>query len=127
MMSIVNEIKGFVATVLKDLYQFDVAKQDLTINSTKPEFEGDYTLVMFGFIKQLKKSPDQLGSEIGDALLKANPAIFTAHNTIKGFLNLTVADTYWLNFLQTNYAVPKFGSSPANGKKVPVAQPCDAQ
>ncbi|HRA12399.1 MAG TPA: arginine--tRNA ligase, partial [Chitinophagaceae bacterium] len=117
-MSIVNEIKGFVATVLKDLYQFDVAKQDLTINSTKPEFEGDYTLVMFGFIKQLKKSPDQLGSEIGDALLKANPAIFTAHNTIKGFLNLTVADTYWLNFLQTNYAVPKFGSSPANGQKV---------
>lgn len=118
MMSIVNEIKGFVATVLKDLYQFDVAKQDLTINSTKPEFEGDYTLVMFGFIKQLKKSPDQLGSEIGDALLKANPAIFTAHNTIKGFLNLTVADTYWLNFLQANYAVPKFGSSPANGQKV---------
>jgi len=117
-MSIVNEIKGFVATVLKDLYQFDVAKQDLTINSTKPEFEGDYTLVMFGFIKQLKKSPDQLGSEIGDALLKANPAIFTAHNTIKGFLNLTVADTYWLNFLQANYAVPKFGSSPANGQKV---------
>ena len=118
MMSIVNEIKGFVATVLKDLYQFDVAKQDLTINSTKPEFEGDYTLVMFGFIKQLKKSPDQLGSEIGDALLKENPAIFTAHNTIKGFLNLTVADTYWLNFLQANYAVPKFGSSPANGQKV---------
>ncbi|MBK8605460.1 MAG: arginine--tRNA ligase [Chitinophagaceae bacterium] len=117
-MSIVNEIKGFVATVLKDLYQFDVAKQDLTINSTKPEFEGDYTLVMFGFIKQLKKSPDQLGSEIGDALLKANPAIFTAHNTIKGFLNLTVADAYWLDFLQKNYAETKFGSSPANGQKV---------
>jgi len=119
-MSIVNEIKGFVATVLKDLYQFEVAENDLTINTTKPEFEGDYTLVMFSFIKQLKKSPEQLGSEIGDALLKANPAIFTAHNTIKGFLNLTVADTYWLNFLQTNYAVPKFGSSPANGKKVMV-------
>ena len=118
MMSIVNEIKGFVATVLKDLYQFDVAKQDLTINSTKPEFEGDYTLVMFGFIKQLKKSPDQLGSEIGDALLKENPAIFTAHNTIKGFLNLTVADAYWLDFLQKNYAETKFGSSPANCQKV---------
>ncbi len=119
-MSIVNEIKGFVVTVLKDLYRFDVAEQDLTINSTKPEFEGDYTLVMFSFIKQLKKSPEQLGSEIGEALVKANPEVFTAHNTIKGFLNLTVSDKYWLIFLQTNYAAPKFGSSPANGQKVMV-------
>ena len=119
-MSIVNEIKGFVAIVLKDLYQFDVAEQDLTINITKPEFEGDYTLVMFSFIKQLKKSPEQLGNEIGEALVKVNPEVFTAHNTIKGFLNLTVADTYWFNFLHSNYAQPKFGSSPANGQKVMV-------
>ncbi|MEO7529654.1 MAG: arginine--tRNA ligase [Chitinophagaceae bacterium] len=119
-MSIVIEIKRFVTTVLKDLYEFDVAEQDLTINSTKPEFEGDYTLVMFSFIKQLKKSSEQLGSEIGEALLKANPEIFTAHNTIKGFLNLTVSDKYWLDFLQKNYAAPTFGSSPANGQKVMV-------
>lgn len=119
-MSIVLEIKKIIAKTLKELYDFDVAEQDLTINSTKPEFEGDYTLVMFSFIKQLKKSPEQLGNEIGEALLKANPAVFTAHNTIKGFLNLTVADSYWLNFLQINYAEPKFGSNPANGQKVMV-------
>lgn len=119
-MSIVLEIKKIIAKTLKELYDFDVAEQDLTINSTKPEFEGDYTLVMFSFIKQLKKSPEQLGNEIGEALVKANSEVFTAHNTIKGFLNLTVSDSYWLNFLRTNYAKAKFGSSPANGQKVMV-------
>ena len=54
-MSIVLEIKKIIAKTLKELYDFDVAEQDLTINSTKPEFEGDYTLVMFSFIKPLKK------------------------------------------------------------------------
>lgn len=119
-MSIVLEIKKIIAKTLKELYDFDVAEQDLTINSTKPEFEGDYTLVMFSFIKQLKKSPEQLGNEIGEALVKANSEVFTAHNTIKGFLNLTVSDSYWLNFLRTNYAKAKFGSSPGNGQKVMV-------
>ena len=95
-------------------------EQELTINKTKPEFEGDYTLVLFSFVKQLRKSPEQLGNEIGEALLKASPDIFTAHNVIKGFLNLTIADNYWINFLKTNYAVPTFGSKPANGQKVMV-------
>lgn len=119
-MSIVNEIKGLVGTVIKDLYQVEVPQQNLTINSTKPEFEGDYTLVMFAFVKQLKKSPEQLGSEIGEALVKNNPDVFTSHNTIKGFLNLTVADKYWLNFLNKNFADVKFGAAPSNGKKVMV-------
>jgi len=119
-MSIVHEIKPLIAKELKNLYQQDFAASDLTINITKPEFEGDYTLVLFSFVKQLKRSPEQLGVEIGEALVKANPDIFTAHNVIKGFLNLTVADSYWINFLQKNYADAKFGSRPANGQKVMV-------
>jgi arginyl-tRNA synthetase len=119
-MSIVNEIKPLVVTELKNLYGQHFQEADLTINNTKPEFEGDYTLVLFSFVKQLKKSPEMLGNEIGEALVKANPIIFTAHNVIKGFLNLTISDNYWLNFLQTNYAEPKFGYKPANGQKVMV-------
>ena len=119
-MSIVNQVKPLVVKALKDLYGQDFSEQELTINTTKPEFEGDYTLVLFSFVKQLKKSPEQLGSEIGEALVKANPDIFTAHNVIKGFLNLTVADNYWLSFLHKNYADTKFGSKPANGQKVMV-------
>lgn len=119
-MSIVNQIKPLVVTALKNLYGQDFTEAELTINTTKPEFEGDYTLVLFSFVKQLKKSPEQLGSEIGEALLSANPQIFTAHNVIKGFLNLTVSDSYWIQFLQTNYSDQKFGSKPANGQKVMV-------
>ncbi len=119
-MSIVIEIKTHIAKALKDLFDVEVAEQSLTINTTKPEFEGDYTLVMFSFIKELKKSPEDLGAAIGKALETTNPEIFTAHNTIKGFLNLTIADTYWLSFLEKNYANQQFGSSPANGKKVMV-------
>ena len=119
-MSIVSQIKPLVVKALKGLYGQDFTEQELTINTTKPEFEGDYTLVLFSFVKQLKKSPEQLGNEIGEALAKASPDIFTAHNVIKGFLNLTVADNYWIDFLQTNYTQPKFGSKPANGQKVMV-------
>lgn len=119
-MSIVTEIKAKVAIVLKELYGYEATQTELTINSTKPEFEGDYTLVLFSFVKQLKKSPEQLGNEIGEVLIKANPLLFTGYNVIKGFLNLTVADSYWISFLQSNYNQPRFGSKPANGQKVMV-------
>jgi arginyl-tRNA synthetase len=119
-MSIVSRIKPLVVRELKNLYGQDFNESDLTISTTKPEFEGDYTLVLFSFVKQLKKSPEQLGAAIGEALVKANPEIFTAHNVIKGFLNLTISDNYWIHFLQTNFAVPTFGFKPANGQKVMV-------
>jgi arginyl-tRNA synthetase len=119
-MSIVLEIKVKVAAVLKELYGFETTDTELTINSTKPEFEGDYTLVLFSFVKQLKKSPEQLGNEIGEALVKASPELFTGFNVIKGFLNLTVADNYWINFLQSNYQQPRFGFKSPSGQKVMV-------
>ncbi len=116
-MSIVSQIKPLVVKELKNLYGQDFNESDLTINTTKPEFEGDYTLVLFSFVKQLKKSPEQLGAEIGEALVNANPDIFTAHNVIKGFLNLTISDNYWIDFLQTNFAAPKFGLNQPTGKR----------
>jgi arginyl-tRNA synthetase len=119
-MSIVNEIKSKVAESLKDLYGFDANEQELTINQTKPEFEGDYTVVLFSLVKQLKKTPEQLGNELGESLLKNNQDIFTAYNVIKGFLNLSVADSYWIDFLDSNYALPKFGLKNPNSKKVMV-------
>jgi arginyl-tRNA synthetase len=119
-MSIVNEIKPLIVSTLKELYNYEAQEAELTFNTTKPEFEGDYTLVLFSFVKQLKKSPEALGAEIGEALTKNYPAIFTASNVIKGFLNLTISYNYWINFLQTNYTSSSFGSKAANGKKVMV-------
>lgn len=119
-MSIVKEIKPLIAAVLKDHYGFSTGETDLTINTTKPEFEGDYTLVLFSYVKQLKKSPEQLGNEIGDALIKAHPQLFVAYNVIKGFLNLTISDDYWRQFLKTNYNNQQFGFGQSKNQKVMV-------
>lgn len=119
-MSIVHDIKGKVVKSLKDLYGMDFNENDLTVNLTKPEFEGDYTLVLFSFVKQLKKSPELLGKEIGESLISRDPGLFTAFNVIKGFLNLTIADGYWVNFLQHHYADRQIGRKPANGQRIVV-------
>jgi len=119
-MSIVSRIKPLVVQALCDLYKQAFTEADLTINSTKPEFEGDYTLVLFSFVKLLKKSPEQLGNEIGEALVKNNPDLISRYNVIKGFLNLTITDAYWTEVLQSNYDKAKFGFKSPNGQKVMV-------
>ena len=114
-MSIVMQIKPLVVKALKELYNFDIEEADLTINTTKPEFEGDYTVVLFSFIKSLKRSPEQIGKELGDHLTSQHATIFHAYNVIKGFLNLVISNDYWINFLQTNFLATQFGVKPSNG------------
>lgn len=117
-MSIVSTLKPIVTRTLKDLYGQDIPEADLTINITKPEFEGDYTIVLFSFVKSLRKSPEQLGNELGAALTRENPLLFPAYNVIKGFLNLTISDQYWTSFLETNFSRKDFGRLPSNSQKV---------
>jgi arginyl-tRNA synthetase len=117
-MSVEKMIRTAAAASLKSLYSLDIAAEDILINETKPEFEGDYTIVLFAFIKQLKKSPDALGNEIGHHLLQQNAAIFKSFNIIKGFLNLVIDDAYWTNFLQQSYNNTSFGLAEHNNEKV---------
>ena len=119
-MSIAEQIRKASKITLQKLYSLTIDEKDIQINETKPEFEGDYTLVLFSFIKQLKRSPEQLGKEIGDHLVNNNPDLFSAYNVIKGFLNLTVQNNYWIEVLQRNYANPNFGKKKNTGNKVMV-------
>lgn len=119
-MHIVAQLKPLIATTLTKLYEQPIAKEELTINSTKPEFEGDYTLVLFGLAKKLKQSPEELGQTIGATLCKEHPSLFASFNLIKGFLNLTIKDEYWLDFVNKNFQNPSFGATPSHGKKVMV-------
>jgi len=119
-MSIAEQIRLASKATLEQLYELTIEEKNIQVNETKPEFEGDYTLVLFSFIKQLEKSPAQLGKEIGDHLVKNNPDLFSGYNVIKGFLNLTVKNNYWVEFLQTNYADTNFGKKDPNGEKVMV-------
>ncbi|MEN9686583.1 MAG: hypothetical protein RLZZ28_2369 [Bacteroidota bacterium] len=119
-MSVVTNIKECTAIAINQLYGVASLPGDILVNATKPEFEGDYTVVLFAFVKQLKKSPDALGQELGSKILANNPEIFTGFNLIKGFLNLTIADGYWLNFIDTEYANTEFGKSHPKQEKVMV-------
>ena len=117
-MELISQIRTATRQALLDLYQYDQNVGLILVNETKPEFEGDYTVVLFSFVKQLKRSPEALGAQLGEALLKANPGLFSAFNVIKGFLNLTIADSYWLEFLYREHDNQQFGSRPRLGKKV---------
>ena len=119
-MNITLVLKAAAANTIKDLYAIDIPAKDILVNATKPEFEGDYTIVLFALIKQLKKSPEVLGNEIGEHITQNNPQLFASFNIIKGFLNLVIADSYWLQFLQNNYSNSAFGTKENTGKKVMV-------
>ena len=119
-MSVVTQIKEATAKAINHLYSIGLQANDVLVNETKPEFEGDYTVVLFAFIKQLKKSPDALGQELGEYIVAQHTSLFTGFNVIKGFLNLTVSDSYWLTFLETDYQNPDFGQAAGNGQKVMV-------
>jgi arginyl-tRNA synthetase len=75
-MSIASQIKPLVIKALKELYDFDLTEKDITVNLTKPEFEGDYTVVLFAFIKSLRKSAEQIGKDLGEHLVKQYSALF---------------------------------------------------
>ena len=117
-MSIASQIKPLVIKALKELYDLDLTGNDITVNITKPEFEGDYTVVLFAFIKSLKKPAEQIGKDLGDHLLKQHSVLFHSYNVIKGFLNLTVVNDYWINFLQTNFLATQFGIKSPRGATV---------
>ncbi|QEC44967.1 arginine--tRNA ligase [Pseudobacter ginsenosidimutans] len=119
-MGIVAAIQSAVHQQIKLLYQTDFPAASALVNETKPEFEGDYTVVLFALVKPLKKSPEGLGQELGAQLVAAHPELFSAFNVIKGFLNLSIAETYWLQFLDQHAANAQFGYHPANGQKVMV-------
>ena len=119
-MDIVSRVKQITKQVIAEQFKIPISTEDILVNETKPEFEGDYTVVLFSFVKQLKKSPEVLGQQLGHALISANPQFISGFNVIKGFLNLTIADEVWAAFLQKEYVNPSFGQKQRNGRKVMV-------
>jgi len=119
-MDIINQIRKATASTLQENYQFGIDPKEILVNETKPEFTGDYTVVLFSFVKSLKKSPEGLGNELGQSLLSGHPQLFSAYNVIKGFLNLSITDGTLHSFLAANAANPRFGHKVSNGQRVMV-------
>jgi arginyl-tRNA synthetase len=114
-----NFIASLTVQAIKDLYQVKVDEKSVNLQETRKEFEGQVTIVTFPFTKYSKKSPEQTGSEIGDYLV-AHAAEIASYNVIKGFLNLSLTDSFWLQLLDTEISKPDFGEIPKNGKRVMV-------
>ena len=119
-MSVIEQIKISAAAAIQQLYGTGIEANQILVNATKPEFEGDYTVVLFAFVKQLKKSPDVLGTELGEYLVASNADLFSGYNIIKGFLNLSINNTVWLNFVQQQYSNKTYGIAAKTGNKVMV-------
>jgi len=119
-MSILHILQKNTIDSLTVLYEQDFTENDFQINQTKPEFEGDYTVVLFSLVKKLKLSPDAIGNQLGEHLTSNNPQFFTGFNIIKGFLNLSVSNTYWIDLLQKNHLDACYGKYALNDKRVMV-------
>jgi len=99
-MNLITNIKQATANCINSLYGITITPEQVLVNATKPEFEGDYTIVLFAFVKQLGKSPDALGNELGNAIKAAIPHLVTDFNIVKGFLNISISNDYWIEFIK---------------------------
>lgn len=110
-MQIEQILQDAIITVINELYTTAVDSSQITLQKTKKEFKGHYTLVTFPLLKISRKNPEQTAEEIG-AKLTENSPIVSEYNVIKGFLNLTIAPNVWVELLQTIDATPNYGFTP---------------
>jgi arginyl-tRNA synthetase len=114
-----NFIIDATVKAVKQLYQTDITSADVSLQETRKEFEGQVTIVTFPFTKVSRKSPEQTGAEIGE-FLKNKLAEVSAFNVIKGFLNISISNAYWVDQLNNVITADDFAVIKPNGKKVMV-------
>ncbi|HXI00810.1 MAG TPA: arginine--tRNA ligase [Sphingobacteriaceae bacterium] len=104
---------------VKALYNIDILKSEVNLQETRKEFEGQITLVTFPFTRFSKKSPEQTGTEIGE-YINLNLAEVSGYNVIKGFLNLSITNEFWLKLFTEKISRKGYGTYAAKGVKVMV-------
>src|SRR6187401_2177689 len=112
-------LKEKAAQAIEKLYGQAVNPEQVLVNIPPHEFPFDFTIVVFPFSKDSKKSPDQKAKELGEALKSSLPEM-ESFEAVKGFLNLRFSDEYWINFLHAKREDPSFGLLPPTGRKVMV-------
>jgi arginyl-tRNA synthetase len=105
----INAQNILLVTVQQALTQlYNISNPTISFQKTRKEFEGDFTLVTFPFTKETKKSPEQLGQELGDFLIKNNSDV-SAFNVVKGFLNISLSNQFWLNYFNSVKSLQSIG------------------
>ena len=111
-MEIASKIMMAVQAVIEELYGVQVPEKMVQLQETRPEFEGQLTLVVFPFLKMSRKAPEATAQEIGEQLVAKVPEVISKFNVIKGFLNLTINPAQWIELLESIQQNPTFGFTP---------------
>ena len=112
-MSIDSIISEAVSRAVKELYATDTPADSIVPQATRKEFEGNVTVVVFPWVKAARKSPEAVGTEIGEWLVNNEPAV-EKFNVVKGFLNLTIAPGFWNSVLAHIADTPDYGMKAAD-------------
>lgn len=113
-----EKILSALADIIKEEFGVEAPESVLTLQKTRKEFEGDFTLVVFPMVKMARRSPEQTAEMLGKAIMDRVPDV-GAYNVIKGFLNLSLTPEYWLDFLKQEMNNASYGISP-QGNDAPV-------
>jgi len=116
-MQIESLIKTSLQSALREIY--NVEEQVIALQPTKKDFEGFYTFVTFPYTKSLRKPPVEIGNALGQYLME-HSGVVSNFNVVQGFLNLSIAESAWIEALNALALDPDFGFSPANGQSVMV-------
>ncbi len=111
-MQIEQKITQAVLAAIKTLYGQDAPAQLVQLDTTKKDFEGHLTLVVFPFLKMSRKKPEDTAQEIGQYLVEQLPDVVARFNVIKGFLNLVIADACWISLLNEIRLEERYGLKP---------------
>ena len=117
-MKIEDILAAAVSQAIADLYEAEIPANQITFQKTRPEFEGQFTLVVFPFLKISRKKPEETAMEIGSWLVEKNEAV-EKFNVVKGFLNLNISSAFWVQMLEHIQAVPDYGIVKA-GEEAPL-------
>ena len=119
-MTLAAQVKHAAFDAIQHLYpEAETKLSMMTVNQTKPEFSGNYTVVLFPFVKLLRQKPDALGVQLGNYLLE-HTTLFTAFDIVSGFLNLTIKDEYCTKYLQQHYTQTNFENKTEAKRRVMV-------
>ncbi len=111
-MSIQEKIIAAAISGVKDIYGAEVPEKMIQLQETRPEFEGELTLVVFPLLRTSKKAAEATAQNLGEYLTAKCPDLISKFNVVKGFLNLSIAGAQWIQLLQEIGNNPKFGFQP---------------
>ena len=120
MNSLEQQINELAKAAVKSLYAVEAADEQIQLQKTRPEFEGNITLVVFPFVKIARKAPQQVAAEIGEWLMANGQKLIAKFNAVQGFLNLVIDDAFWIKQLEAIDADENYGKGQrltANGQQ----------